>query len=203
MYDEERRPTGETAERFGGFPDGGLHLVVHVCVFDRQGRMLIQRRQETKAAWPGRWDLSAGGCALAGESSRQAASRETREELGFDPALEGVRPALTVNFSRGFDDHLLHRARCGRAKPAPAGRGSHGRPLGRAGRRAANDRRGRVHPLPQEPHRAAVRHARPDGHAPRALAGKDMKRHKNGRPRKESVRFRPLTKPYVQIQAQG
>ena len=104
MYDEERRPTGETAERFGGFPDGGLHLVVHVCVFDRQGRMLIQRRQETKAAWPGRWDLSAGGCALAGESSRQAAERETREELGFDPALEGVRPALTVNFSRGFDD---------------------------------------------------------------------------------------------------
>ena len=34
MYDEERRPTGQVAERFGGFPDGGLHLVVHVCVFD-------------------------------------------------------------------------------------------------------------------------------------------------------------------------
>lgn len=110
MYDEERRPTGETAERFGGFPDGGLHLVVHVCVFDRQGRLLIQRRQTSKAAWSGKWDLSAGGCALAGETSRQAATRETREELGFDPALEGVRPALTVNFSRGFDDlYLIER----------------------------------------------------------------------------------------------
>ena len=110
MYDEDRRPTGETVERFGGFPDGGLHMVVHVCIFDRRGRMLIQRRQETKAAWPDRWDLSAGGCALAGETSRQAASRETREELGFDPALEGVRPALTVNFSRGFDDlYLIER----------------------------------------------------------------------------------------------
>ena len=51
MYDEERRPTGQVAERFGGFPDGGLHLVVHVCVFDARGRMLIQRRQKTKAAW--------------------------------------------------------------------------------------------------------------------------------------------------------
>ena len=60
MYDEDRRPTGQVVERFGGFPDGGLHMVVHVCIFDRQGRMLIQRRQETKAAWPGRWDLSAG-----------------------------------------------------------------------------------------------------------------------------------------------
>ena len=110
MYDEERRPTGETAERFGGFPNGGLHVVVHVCVFDGQGRLLIQRRQTSKAAWPGKWDLSAGGCALAGETSRQAATRETREELGFDPALEGVRPALTVNFSRGFDDlYLIER----------------------------------------------------------------------------------------------
>ena len=110
LYDEDRRPTGRTAERFGPLPEGGLHTVVHVCIFDHQGRMLIQRRQLQKAAWPGRWDLSAGGCALAGESSRQAAIRETREELGFDPALDGVRPALTVNFSRGFDDlYLIER----------------------------------------------------------------------------------------------
>ena len=110
LYDENRRPTGQVAERSGGLPDGALQLIVHVCVFDRRGRMLIQRRQTTKAAWPGRWDLSAGGCALAGETSRQAAARETREELGFDPALEGARPALTVNFSRGFDDlYLIER----------------------------------------------------------------------------------------------
>ena len=30
--------------------------------------------------------------------------------MGFEPALEGVRPALTVNFSRGFDDlYLIER----------------------------------------------------------------------------------------------
>ena len=110
MYDEDRRPTGETVERFGGFPDGGLHMVVHVCVFDRRGRMLIQRRQETKAAWPGRWDLSAGGCALAGGD--QPSSRQPRNARGT-----GLRPrprrrasALTVNFSRGFDDlYLIER----------------------------------------------------------------------------------------------
>lgn len=54
--------------------------------------------------WPGLWDLSAGGAALAGENSRQAAERETWEELGYALDLRGVRPALTVNFSRGFDD---------------------------------------------------------------------------------------------------
>ena len=110
MYDEDRRPTGETVERYGSFPAGGLHVVVHVCISARKGRLPIQRRQKTKPAWPGRWDPSAGGCPLAGETSRQAAARETREELGFDPALEGVRPALTVNFSRGFDDlYLIER----------------------------------------------------------------------------------------------
>ena len=53
MYDEERRPTGQVAERFGGFPDGGLHLVVHVCVFDARGRMLIQRRQKDEGRLAG------------------------------------------------------------------------------------------------------------------------------------------------------
>lgn len=107
MYDENRIPQGRTVERGGQFPPGGLHAVVHVCIFDRKGRMLIQQRHVQKAAWPGKWDLSAGGCVLAGETSREAAVRETMEELGFDPDLDGVRPALTVNFSRGFDDLYL------------------------------------------------------------------------------------------------
>lgn len=107
LYDENRLPTGKTVRRGELFPPGGLHMVAHVCVFDRQGRMLIQKRQECKAAWPGKWDLSAGGCARAGETSRQAAERETREELGLAIDLRGVRPSLTVNFSRGFDDLYL------------------------------------------------------------------------------------------------
>ena len=110
MYDENRQPTGAKARRGEPFPPGGLHLVVHVCIFDRQGRMLIQRRQKGKSAWPDRWDLSAGGCARAGETSRQAVERETLEELGIALDLKGVRPALTVNFPRGFDDlYLIER----------------------------------------------------------------------------------------------
>ncbi len=107
LYDENRLPTGKTARRGEALPPGGLHMVVHVCLFDRQGRMLIQQRQICKSAWPGKWDLSAGGCAQAGETSRQAAQRETREELGLDIDLQGVRPSLTVNFSSGFDDLYL------------------------------------------------------------------------------------------------
>lgn len=102
VYDEDRRPTGKTAVR--GRAEPGLHLIVHVCLFSPGGRLLAQKRHRDKSMWPGLWDLSAGGAALAGENSRQAAERETWEELGYALDLRGVRPALTVNFSRGFDD---------------------------------------------------------------------------------------------------
>ena len=48
-----------------------------------------------------------GGGVDAGETSRQAAEREVREELGLALDLSGVRPSVTVNFDGGFDDFFL------------------------------------------------------------------------------------------------
>ena len=81
LYDENRVPLGKTAERYGKKGPGEYRTVVHVCLFDRQGRMLIQRRTPEKVIWPGYWDVSVGGGVDAGETSRQGAEREFREEL--------------------------------------------------------------------------------------------------------------------------
>ena len=43
----------------------------------------------------------------AGETSRQAAEREFREELGYPLDLAGSRPFVTVNFPAGFDDFYI------------------------------------------------------------------------------------------------
>lgn len=51
--------------------------------------------------------MSAAGGVDAGETSRQAAEREFREELGVALDLTGVRPSCTVNFDGGFDDFFL------------------------------------------------------------------------------------------------
>lgn len=107
LYDENRAPLGRTAERYGPKGPGEYRTVVHVCAFSRDGRFLIQRRTENKHIWPGRWDLSVGGGVDAGETSRQAAEREFREELGVALDLTGVRPSCTVNFDGGFDDFFL------------------------------------------------------------------------------------------------
>lgn len=107
LYDENRVPLGKTAERHAPKGPGEYRTVVHVCAFDSRGRLLIQRRTEEKALWPGRWDVSIGGGVDAGETSRQAAEREFREELGYPLDLGDLRPSVTVNFDGGFDDFFI------------------------------------------------------------------------------------------------
>lgn len=107
LYDENRVPLGRTAERNAPKAPGEYRTVVHVCVFDSQGRMLIQQRAPEKFIWPGLWDVSVGGGVDAGETSRQGAEREFREELGYPLDLTGLRPSVTVNFDGGFDDFYL------------------------------------------------------------------------------------------------
>lgn len=107
LYDENRVPLGKTAERNGPKGPGEYRMVVHVCVFDRQGRLLIQQRARSKFIFPNLWDVSVGGGVDAGETSRQGAEREFREELGVPLDLSGLRPSVTVNFDGGFDDFYI------------------------------------------------------------------------------------------------
>lgn len=107
LYDEDRVKTGETMVRGEAIPKGFYHLVVHVCIFNSRGEMLIQQRQPFKSGWSNRWDVTVGGSAVLGDTSRVAAEREVAEEIGYQLSLQGIRPALTINFDDGFDDFYL------------------------------------------------------------------------------------------------
>ena len=104
LYDSDRRPLGRVHPRGTPLPPDTYHIVVHLCLFRKDGKMLIQRRVDDKDTFPGMWDLSLGGSVLAGEDSHRAIVRECTEELGFKPDLLAARPYLTVHFSSGFDD---------------------------------------------------------------------------------------------------
>jgi len=107
LYTNDREKTGKTMRRTDPVPKGYYRIAVHVCIFNNKGKMLIQQRQPFKSGWSGLWDLSAGGSAVSGESSQEAAERELREELGIEISLDEVRPSLTVSFDGGFDDVYL------------------------------------------------------------------------------------------------
>lgn len=109
VYDENRIRTGETLER-GCARKGTYYIVVHACVFNSKGEMLIQQRQPFKDGWANLWDVTMGGHAVTGESSREAAERELFEEVGIRLDLKDTRPHLTLNFSGGFDDYYLIEA---------------------------------------------------------------------------------------------
>ena len=104
LYTKDRIPLGKTMCRGDRVPEGCYRLVVHVCLFNRKGEMLIQKRRKEKKTWPGKWDLSCGGHVTAGETSGEAAEREVYEELGITVSFKKSRPILTVPFDEGFDD---------------------------------------------------------------------------------------------------
>lgn len=106
-YDKNRNLTGRIMERGSKFDEGDFHLVVHVCIFNSKNKMLIQQRQPWKDGWPNMWDITVGGSALAGETSYEAAERETLEEIGYKIDLSNERPFFTINFEVGFDDYYL------------------------------------------------------------------------------------------------
>jgi isopentenyldiphosphate isomerase len=69
--------------------------------------MLIQQRQPFKSGWSNMWDITVGGSAISGDTSKAAAEREVFEEIGYKLNLDHVRPSLTINFEGGFDDIYL------------------------------------------------------------------------------------------------
>lgn len=107
IYDALRQKTGKTHKRGTPMKMGEYHLVVHGCLFDSDGKMLIQQRQPFKEGWPNLWDVTASGSALTGETPQQAMRREMMEEVGVEHDFEGQRPVFTVNFDVGFADWFL------------------------------------------------------------------------------------------------
>ena len=106
IYDENKEATGETFVR-GEKPERGYYLVAQLILFNSAGQMLIQQRASGKERWPDLWDISCGGAVLAGETSREAAMRECREELGLEIDLTGQRPRVSVSFPEGYTDVYL------------------------------------------------------------------------------------------------
>ena len=81
LYTSTRRPLGRRVLRGAPIPRGEYHIVVQVMTINSSGQILLTQRVPQKTSG-GKWECS-GGCAVSGETSREAAVRELLEETGI------------------------------------------------------------------------------------------------------------------------
>lgn len=83
-----------------------LHPVVHLHVFDKNGRLLLQKRSEKKDIQPGKWDTAVGGHIDYGESVEYALRREAFEELHIIDFVP--KKAFTYPFRSNVEYELVN-----------------------------------------------------------------------------------------------
>lgn len=100
LVDEEGNVTGSATR--GECHSGSklLHPVVHLHVYDPDGRLYLQRRPDWKDIQPGKWDTAVGGHIDLGETVEEALVREVREELGLDISDESGEGASVERLCR-------------------------------------------------------------------------------------------------------
>jgi isopentenyl-diphosphate delta-isomerase len=122
LVDEHDRALG-VGEKLATHRAGALHRAFSVFVFDTHKRLLLQRRARTKYHSAGLWSNTACGHPRPGETTRAAARRRLREEMGFDCALRRAfgfvyRAELPGGLCEHEYDHVFVGAFTG--TPAPA-----------------------------------------------------------------------------------
>ena len=81
VVDEHDQVLGQ-ARRADVYAGKLLHRCVFVLVRNAAGEIFVHRRTDTKATYPGAYDMFVGGVVGAGEPYDGAALREAEEELG-------------------------------------------------------------------------------------------------------------------------
>jgi 8-oxo-dGTP pyrophosphatase MutT (NUDIX family) len=101
LYDSQFNKLQKKMIRGGTNQEGEYHLVVHIWFKNSKGQFLIQQRNKQEDSVPYQW-AATGGAAIAGDSSIEAAIRETKEELGLT-----LRKDQLKLVKRYFIDHHI------------------------------------------------------------------------------------------------
>jgi len=81
IYNVNREVTGKTIKRGDAFAEGEYYVCCEIWIMNSKQQILMTQRHPAKKAG-GLWEFSGGGV-LAGETTKQAAVREIKEELGL------------------------------------------------------------------------------------------------------------------------
>jgi len=80
---EEGEQTGEICYKTKAHQLGLWHASAQVWFVTSDNEVLLQKRALNKDTYPGLWDISVAGHLSAGDTPKQAAVREIKEEIGL------------------------------------------------------------------------------------------------------------------------
>lgn len=107
LVDPQDRETG-IAEKLDAHVRGLLHRAFSVIIWDRNNRMLLQKRDSAKYHSGGLWTNTCCGHPRPGEETEAAALRRLREEMGFTCQLTSLGTiSYRAEFSNGLTEHEL------------------------------------------------------------------------------------------------
>ncbi|CAM1362274.1 Isopentenyldiphosphate isomerase [Tenacibaculum sediminilitoris] len=112
IVDENGNYTGKTCLKSEAHKHGYFHPTIHVWLYTSDQQILLQKRALTKKVFPGLWDISVAGHIAAGEDIKIAATREVKEEIGFNILPENLSKISTrkhmVKHPNGIIDNEFH-----------------------------------------------------------------------------------------------
>ena len=88
ILDANGNLTGKVLMKQEAHDRGLWHPIVHLWIYNSKGQLLLQKRSPKKVVHPKVWDISVGGHVVAGDSPKDGALKEAKEELGlkFSPS---------------------------------------------------------------------------------------------------------------------
>lgn len=108
LYTADRRKLGRKIQRGVPVPHGEYHIVVQIMSVNSKGEILLTQRVPQKTSG-GRWECS-GGCAVSGETSREAAVRELFEETGIRALTSEISLEWTLTTDSMLRDfYMVHK----------------------------------------------------------------------------------------------
>lgn len=104
IYNKDLEKTGKTCIR-GQYKlqENEYHLVVHVWLLTKDGKILLTQRSENKETNPLKWE-GPGGSVIKGETPIEGAKRETLEEIGLDIPKEKFNLFKQERREKEFND---------------------------------------------------------------------------------------------------